>query len=317
MKPLYYGKTADTLFGDWLMRIARFGASFGILLSLNLGGNLACAQGTDADDTDEWPTLEGEVLQLEEYLTPNGLRAALSDTGSRYATFDNGRFRINGGCSTLNGNYWLEGSRLLFSPHVVSMLLDCPDTLMAQEQTVLSLLGKVEQFSTSADLLGLLDASGKTLLTLARPDAVPLQGRTWRLKAYRNGDGTIVQALATPAISLEFVDASHLTGRACDTYRAVFTRDEQALKLVGPVAVSRQGCPNSEAASRQGDDYVSALEQVRGYQVDTQKLLLRDADGRMLARFEPTEDDGATESGTARSGNNLPAAPKPLLPMLR
>lgn len=275
------------------------------------------AQGIDTLEQNQPPSLEGEVWQLEEYLATNGLRSVLSATGSRYAVFDNGRFRINGGCNTLNGSYWLEGDRLIFSPHVASLLLDCPDTLLAQEQTLLRLFAAVERISTLSDRLNLVDASGKTLLTLTRPEAVPLQGRIWQLKAYRAANGAIVSALPTPVFSLEFIDAGNLEGRACDTYRAVFTRDEQNLSLVGPVAVSRQGCRDSEAASRQGTDYVSALEQVRTYQMDTEKLLLRDADGRMLARFEPADDDLATGPGTNSRGNELPFAPEPLLPILR
>jgi heat shock protein HslJ len=284
---------------------------------LSLSSTAAHAQGIETLDQDQPPSLEGEVWQLDEYLTANGLRSVLTGTGSRYAVFDNGRFRINGGCNTLNGSYWLEGDRLIFSPHVASLLLDCPDTLMAQEQTLLSLFAAVERIATLTDRLNLVDASGKTLLKLTRPESVPLQGRIWQLKAYRDANGAIVSALPTPVFSLEFIDAGNLEGRACDAYRAIFTRDEQNLSLIGPVAISRQGCRGSEAASRQGIDYVSALEQVRTYQVDTEKLLLRDADGRMLARFEPADDDSATDLRTNSNDNKLPFAPKPLLPILR
>jgi heat shock protein HslJ len=266
------------------------------------------------------PALEGEVWPLEEYLTANSLKAALSGSGHRYATFDDGHFRINSGCSTLNGSYWLEGSRLMFSPHVASMLLDCPETLMAQEQAVLGLLGVIERLIPSTDGMTLADASGRTLMTLTRPDAVPLQGRIWRLLTYRNGNGTIVPALPTPTFSLEFVDGSNLIGRACDTYRAVFTRDEERLSLVGPVAVSRRSCSGSDDASRQNADYLDALEAVHSYQVELHKLLLRDLNGRMLARFEPMDEQDQTPSPSAitiQEADKLPFAPKPLLPALR
>jgi heat shock protein HslJ len=289
------------------------------LLCLVLGtcGGANAQQPSEPDATRP-PALEGEVWQLEEYLTPNGLKAALSGTGNRYATFDDGRFRINGGCSTLNGSYWLERNRLMFSPHVASMLLDCPATLMAQEQAVLGLLGTVERLVPSTDGLTLVDGSGRTLITLVRPDVVPLQGRVWRLITYRNGNGTIVPALATPTFSLEFVDASNLIGQACDTYRAVFTRDEKQLSLIGPVAVSRRGCAGSDDASRQNTDYLTALEAVQSYQVDLRKLLLRDANGRMLARFEPMDDPTLSPSATAdRGADKLPLAPKALLPAPR
>jgi heat shock protein HslJ len=311
--PLAAKATARSIaFGDWARRSAR------VCIVLGLYGAVIANAQQATEPAEEPPyTLEGEVWQLEEYLTPNGLKAALSGSGHRYATFDDGRFRINSGCSTLNGSYWLEGRRLMFSPHVASMLLDCPETLMAQEQAVLGLLGLIERFVPSNDGLTLMDASGKTLITLVRPDAVPLQGRVWRLTTYRDGNGTIVPALATPTFSLEFVDASNLIGQACDTYRAVFTRDEERLSLVGPVAVSRRGCAGSDA-STQSIDYLAALEAVKSYQVDLRRLLLRDLNGRMLARFEPMDDQTPIQSATAGQGtNNLPLAPKPLLPALR
>lgn len=282
-----------------------------------LAAHGALAQQADAPTETRPPALEGEVWQLEEYLTPNGLKAALSGTGNRFATFDDGYFRINGGCSTLNGSYWLEGNRLIFSPHVASMLLDCPATLMAQEQAVLGLLGRIEGFVPATDGLKLVDGPGRTLITLVRPDAVPLQGRAWRLTTYRNGNGTIVPALTSPTFSLEFIDASNLIGQACDTYRAVFTRDEQRLSLVGPVAVSRRGCAGADA-STQSIDYLAALEAVQSYQVDLRQLLLRDTNGRMLARFEAMDDQNARQPATAGRGiDKLPLAPKPLLPALR
>ena len=302
-------------FDGWARRLAWLCIALGIY-----GPATANAQQVNVPAETRPRALEGLVWQLEEYLTVNGLKAALSGTGHRYATFDDGHFRINSGCSTLNGSYWLEGSRLIFSPHVASMLLDCPETLMAQEQAVLGLLGVIERFVPSTDGLAMVDSSGKTLITLARPDAVPLQGRVWRLLTYRNGNGTVGPALATPTFSLEFVDGSNLIGHACDTYRAVFTRDEERLSLVGPVAVSRRGCAGSNDASRQNTDYLAALEAVQSYQVDRSKLLLRDMNGRMLARFEPMEDQDQTPSRsttTSQEADKLPSAPKPLLPAIR
>ncbi|ESQ14083.1 MAG: hypothetical protein N838_12975 [Thiohalocapsa sp. PB-PSB1] len=269
---------------------------------------LACAVG-NAQDVDRAaeemrPSLEGEIWQLEEYLSPDGYKAALSEQGNLYAVFDEGRFRINSGCNTLNGRYWLSASKLMFSPHVASLLDSCPATLMAQEQALLGLLARIERLLALSDELVLLDATGTRLLKLSRPDAMPLQGPVWQLKAYRNADGTIVPALPSPAFSLEFIDAANLAGRACDTYRAVFTRDAQSLRLVGPLAASLRGCPESQRASQQDRDYLSALEQVRGYRVDQEKLLLVDANGRMLARFEPKGEDHPDVSSSMTGRGN-------------
>jgi heat shock protein HslJ len=178
------------------------------------------------------------------------------------------------------------------------------------------LLGAVERFGALSGRMALTDASGITLLSLIHPAAVPLTERTWRLTAYRNGDEAVVPALPAPVFSLEFDGAGNLSGRACDTYRAVFSREDQQIRLVGPIATSRQGCAGSEQASRQGIDYLAALAKVDRYQIAGNTLLLRDADGRMLASFKEIGDDSAPKSD-ASNGDNLPAAPVPRLPGLR
>ena len=138
--------------------------------------------------------------------------------------------------------------------------------------------------------------------------------------AYRNGNGTIVPALPTPTFSVELVDGSNLIGRARDSYRAVFTRDEDGPSLVGPVAVSRRGCAGSNDASRHNIDDLAALEAVQRRQVDLQRLL-RDVNGRMLARFDELMDDqDQTPSPSAVASleaDKQPFEPKPLLPDLR
>ncbi len=234
--------------------------------------------------------LEDETWQLQEYLTPAGLKPVVSDTGNRYAEFRDGRFRLNSGCNTLNGRYWLQDSRLLFSSHVTSLLLDCPDTLMRQERALLGLLAKVERFGLRDGSMALMDAQGRVLLTLGRPDALPLQGRVWRLQAYRNYADMVVMAVDDPPFTISFENAANLSGNACETYRALYTRDAHSLHLIGPIAASRGGCPGSPAASRQSADYIAALSIVDSYRVDAKALLLRDKDGRMLASFAALDE---------------------------
>ncbi len=237
--------------------------------------------------------LEDGTWELYRYLTDAGLQHVVSDTGRTYAQFDSGRFRMNAGCGTLRGNYLLEGDRLLFSPHVTSMLGDCPAILADQEETLIALLSKVARIASltrddsDAQKLALMDAEGETLVTMQAPDAVPLQGRRWRLIAYRDGDAMIRPALPAPLFTLWFEDAVNLAGVACDRYSASFSREDRLLRLQGPVATSRFGCTQSAAARQQGDAYIEALGAMEAYRVDGDTLLLRDRDGRMLARFRP------------------------------
>lgn len=274
-----------------------------LVLALLLPG-VADAQPTDG------AALEADAWQLESFRVDAGLKPAADGDGNRFAVFSDGRFRINAGCGTLTGSYWLAEDRLLFSPHVSALLGSCPDTLQAQEDALLKLLGQVEALAPTGEQLALLDRNGEPLILLARPAAVPLQGRLWQLTHYRNGADVIVPALPDPAFTLRFDSATDLSGSACDQYRARYQRDAAGLRLVGPLAASRFGCRDAPAAARQDADYLAVLGTVASYRVDSRSLLLRDADGRMLARFGAVTDGMAAVPATDR----LPPAPVPLLP---
>ncbi len=269
---------------------------------------------TDADDPGHADLLRSVIWQLEAYRTELGLKPAASGDGHGYVAFDADGFRINAGCDTLRGSYWLEGDRLLFSPHVASVIGDCPPTLRAQEQTVLALLPAVTRLRRADAGLLLLDADGQPLLTLTRPQTSPLQRRIWVLLAYRNRDDTIVPALPEPRFTLRFDNATRLSGRACDEYRGGFVRDEERfLALEGPLAGTRFGC-REPAVNRQAEDYLAVLGQMDSYRVDAQSLLLRDADGRMIARFAAMDDSPAAAEQDAFRTAPATTAPRALPP---
>jgi heat shock protein HslJ len=258
------------------------------------------------------PGLEQDTWELGRYRTAIGLKEVVSDSGPAYAQFSDGRFRINAGCDTLRGSYLLEGDRLLFSVHVTAPIGDCPSVLAEQEQALIDLLPRITRVSrieaTATDAPGyrLLGARGETLLTLSAPSSLPLQGRRWRLVSYRGADALVRPALAEPVFTLWFEDALNLAGQACDRYNASFIREDRFLRLQGPVATSRFGCEESAAARAQGDAYLDALALTEAYRVDGDTLLLRDRDGRMLARFKPAVPPLNAEDNSARRGIEQP-----------
>jgi heat shock protein HslJ len=255
-----------------------------------------------AAQADDGRSLEGLVWQIHEYRTAVGLKAAITGDRNGYVAFEDGGFRINAGCETLRGSYWSEDDRLLFSPHIASMLGDCPATLRAQEEAVLALLPAVTRLRTEAEDLILMDAERRPLLTLRRPETSPLQRRIWVLLAYRNLDDLIVPALPTPRFTLSFDNAAQLSGRACDDYRGGFVRDERFLRLEGPLAGAKLGCADAPAASLQAEAFLRVLSMMDSYRVDDRSLLLRDVDGRMIARFAA---DVSVDDAT-RAANALP-----------
>lgn len=287
------------------------------LASLTIAWLVAAADAHGQEDAGR-SAIEDYIWQLQEYKSAVGLRSATPGEGNLYALFDGERFLINAGCGTLQGRYWLNGNDMLFSPHVSSLVRDCPDVLRTQEDAILDLLRDVDRVSLSDDdeRLTLRDPSRQRLLIFGYPDKAPLQGHAWQLDAYRNQDGVVVLMPPSPAFTLRFEDAGNLSGHACDDYRAGYERDDSSLRLVGPIAVTRTGC-DSSVAGRQGVDYLAVLGGVASYRVDRDELLLRDGDGRMLARFKVMREltAHATENANSRRrADNLPPAPMPLVP---
>ncbi len=308
-------------------RSGRLALACGIVLSAWAGTGLAQPQPSAGVPPDTAPasgapeSIDGTIWQLQDYATGATLKMAVAGQGNGYVAFEDGEFRLNAGCDTLHGSYWLDGDALLFSPHVASTLGDCPPTLRAQEQAVLRLLPDVARHAQQESRLLLLDSAGRPLLSLKAPTASPLQLRRWKLLAYRDREDRIVPALAQPDMTLRFDGASHLSGRACDEYRAGFTREGRSLVIEGPVAGTRFGCPASDAATRQAEDYLRALTQIDSYRVDDSSLLLRDADGRMLARFAAKEPAAAPAleqqqiPGTSPATQPVAGRPFPISPV--
>lgn len=298
-------------------RSARLALGCGVLLLAWLGNGDAqppprFEQPEDAAPAARAPaSITGTVWQLRDYETEQGLKMAVAGEGNGYVAFEDGEFRLNAGCDTLRGSFLLDGDTLLFSPHVASTLGDCPPTLRAQEQAVLGLLPDVTRQARQDSQLLLLDGDGRTLLTLTAPNQSPLQRQRWVLLAVRNREGQVVPALPEPEITLRFDDASNLSGVACDEYRAGFARDDHAITIEGSVAGTRFGCPASEAATRQAEDYLRMLAQIDSYRVDATSLLLRDADGRMLARFAAMAPEPESQTDQGPDGRQFYGVPGP------
>ncbi len=75
-----------------------------------------------------------------------------------------GRFSGSGGVNRLMGGYTLDGSSLVFG-NAASTMMAGPPEAMAQEQTIIAVLGRVRGFRVVGDRLTLLDESGRPVLT--------------------------------------------------------------------------------------------------------------------------------------------------------
>jgi heat shock protein HslJ len=110
-----------------------------------------------------------------------------------------------------------------------------------------------------------------------------LEGVAWVLVAGIDVEGSE----ETGAPSATF-DSGGLSGRAvCNSYATSYTVDGSALELQ-PVAWTQIACPPPAAAVEEA--FFEALERVQGWALADDELVLLNADGDKLLRFEPAPD---------------------------
>ena len=111
----------------------------------------------------------------------------------------------------------------------------------------------------------------------------PLLNTYWKLRQI--GDGPHVSAYDNqpePHLVLQS-DSSRFHGAGgCNRLHGNYSLDGRWLRL-SAVASTRMACPQGR---RMEQMFLTTLAQVRSYSVQGQKLLLSDADGQVLLRFE-------------------------------
>lgn len=111
----------------------------------------------------------------------------------------------------------------------------------------------------------------------------PLRNTYWKL--VQMGDGSHVSAYDNqpePHLVLETGGGRFHGAGGCNRLRGSYHLDGRGLRF-GEVSSSRRACAKGMDSERL---FVATLAQVRSYAVQGQKLVLSDADGQMLLRFE-------------------------------
>lgn len=111
----------------------------------------------------------------------------------------------------------------------------------------------------------------------------PLLNTYWKLR--QMGDGSHVSAFDNqpePHLVLQAGSSRFHGAGGCNRLHGNYSLDGRWLRL-SAVASTRMACPQGR---RMEQAFLTTLAQVRSYSVQGQKLLLSDADGQVLLRFE-------------------------------
>jgi heat shock protein HslJ len=233
--------------------------------------------------------LEGSSWDLLSLLALNGTTlGVLPGTGITAAFAAVGELTGSAGCNHYFGNYAVDGESLSIRD-IGSTLMACLDPgVMDQESRYLSLLSSAARFRIDGDRLMISDALGGTILTFERELPLPplqLTGTSWVLESISTGNGAVSSVIAGTEIDAVFSDDGKVTGYAgCNRYFADFNRTGTSLRF-GPPVSTKMYCSEPAGTMEQEQVYLSLLGSVTEFEIEGDRLILRDSKGSDVLFF--------------------------------
>ncbi len=273
--------TTFTQDGDLL---SLFGEDGSRMMDL-LPAEVVAAQAGDASVTSPGMVAAGDVANPDFLLTNWLLAAYKGQPVSNIQAgikFTSDQFSGNGGCNTFFGAYSRDGQNLTIEENIGSTMMACPGPVMQFEQTLLNTLPQATSYQIENGLLNLLDANGNVLLVFYEDAPAALEGTPWTVIAIYNGRGGMQSVLAETEATILFDAAAEgsVSGNAsCNQYNGPYTLDGDNIS-VGVLVTSKMLC--DEEPMQQEANFLSALQSVATFSIESNRLTLFDGEGGTL-----------------------------------
>ena len=249
------------------------------------GGSATSAPGTSTPGTTpggNGGALAGTSWLLQSYPgTPGSVDAV---AGSSTLTFaPAGALAGSTGCNRFSGQYTVSGASLTLSLGAMTQAACTDAALNAQEAALTLGLPKVTSFAVAGTTLTLRSDNGSTFTYAAAPTG--LSGTSWTATGVNNGKEAVVGTAATEKLTLMFGTDGKISGfGGCSDLSGSYTTSEagRTVTITGVTAAPKT-C-DAEATTLQ-QNYVTALGSVATYELDGNKLTLRNAQGATQATF--------------------------------
>ena len=227
----------------------------------------------------------GVEWRLTSYL--NGANVMTSVIGEKPVTakFDSsGALSGSGGCNQYSATYTVTGTSISITQPITT-LMACPEPIMQQESSYLSLLTKASRYNSLGDTLTFFDAAGATILVYKRPldgpSTQPAIVGAWDLFSYNNGKGAIQSVMIGSETTAEFTANGKLAGSGgCNQYSAEYTTiASNGIAITQPIT-TLMAC--AEPVMNQETQYLSLLPKATKYEISGDQLTLYDINGVKL-----------------------------------
>lgn len=243
-----------------------------LVVVLAVTGCMSSDESDDIEDTAwELATLDGT--------------AALEDVTATLEFASEGELVGSASCNNFFGT-WESGddNSLTLEPGGMT-LMACAEPVNQQEQAYLAALSATASFELDGDELTLLDSDDNELATLTELEPADLTGTEWQATSYNNGQEAVVSVAEGTTITALFDEDGTLSGNAgCNQYGTEFEVDDDEITISDAVAMTLIAC--EQPVMDQESAYVQAIVLAATFDLGSDTLELRDADGALLASYK-------------------------------
>ena len=231
--------------------------------------------------------LVGTQWQLTAYNNGKGGVVSTVSGSQVIALFsEDGKLTGSAGCNNYTAAYKVTGDQIQIS-QAASTLMMCaePQGVMEQETAYLQAIGKAATYQIEGDQLTLAVQMGD-LASYQASVGTSLENTHWQLTGYNNGKEAVVGVLDGSNVTAIFGADGKLAGSGgCNNYTADYQVDGSSLHI-GAAASTRKLSAEPQGVMEQEAAYLKALESAATYQIQGDKLEIRDANGALLASYQ-------------------------------
>ena len=190
------------------------------------------------------------------------------------------------GCNSFTGPYEIDGNGISIGPVAVTRTA-CPDPVRsAMEEGYLAALDRAETYRIDEHVLTLFGPEDRVLVELARFDPT-LEGSSWTVLAYNNGNQAVVSVILDTVITAEFGEDATVSGSAgCNEYTGPYETEAQRISI-GPLTAAKRLCGGPAGIDDQEAAFLAALDSAELWVTRGDILELRREDGALAVSLRP------------------------------
>lgn len=239
---------------------------------------------SDSSDSSSSPELTGPVWAWQQTQMNNGDLFTPDDPGNYTVQFmTDGTMSAQADCNQVGGSYTVNDDSQMTITLGPSTLVACPEGSLGDQFTQNLSQANIYSFDGENLLIDLTFDSGTMTFS---PQSSELAGTNWVVINYNNGQEAVVTPIDGTELTADFGEDGTLSGSAgCNNYTTGYTVDGSNI-TIDPPASTRMACAEPEGIMDQEQAYLAALPTAATYQITGNNLVMRTADGAMVANFE-------------------------------